>query len=176
MLNAGEKMTAYRFQGYWKDVGTIDSLWDANMDMLSPDNGIDLYDNEWPIYARTPIRPPHFMGKDARVTHSMVTSGCEVYGTVENSVLFHSVIVEEGAVVRYSILMPGTVVKKGAVVEYAIVAEESVIGENARVGASPDGSEDWGIAVIAQHLSIGPSAVVSPKAMITRNVKGGGVK
>ena len=90
--------------------------------------------------------------------------------------LFHSVIVEEGAVVRYSILMPGTVVKKGAVVEYAIVAEESVIGENARVGASPDGSEDWGIAVIAQHLSIGPSAVVSPKAMITRNVKGGGVK
>ena len=176
MLNAGEKMTAYRFQGYWKDVGTIDSLWDANMDMLSPDNGIDPYDTEWPIYARTPIRPPHFMGMDAKVDHSMVTSGCEVYGTVENSVLFHSVTVEEGAVVRYSILMPGTVVKKGAVVEYAIVAEESVIGENARVGASPDGSEDWGVAVIAQHLNIGPSAVVSPKAMITRNVKGGGVK
>ena len=116
------------------------------------------------------------MGMDAKVDHSMVTSGCEVYGTVENSVLFHSVTVEEGAVVRYSILMPGAVVKKGAVVEYAIVAEESVIGENARVGASPDGSEDWGVAVIAQHLNIGPSAVVSPKAMITRNVKGGGVK
>mgnify|MGYP000061406894 CR=1 FL=1 len=176
MLAAGELLTAYRFHGYWKDVGTIDSLWDANMDMLSPDNGIDPYDTEWPIYARTPIRPPHFMGMDAKVDHSMVTSGCEVYGTVENSVLFHSVTVEEGAVVRYSILMPGTVVKKGAVVEYAIVAEESVIGENARVGASPDGSEDWGVAVIAQHLNIGPSAVVSPKAMITRNVKGGGVK
>ena len=73
------------------------------------------YDTEWPIYARTPIRPPHFMGMDAKVDHSMVTSGCEVYGTVENSVLFHSVTVEEGAVVRYSILMPGTVVKKGAV-------------------------------------------------------------
>ena len=176
MLANGEKMVSYRFEGYWKDVGTIDSLWDANMDMLSPDNGIDPYDTEWPIYARTPIRPPHFMGMDAKVDHSMVTSGCEVYGTVENSVLFHSVTVEEGAVVRYSILMPGTVVKKGAVVEYAIVAEESVIGENARVGASPDGSEDWGVAVIAQHLNIGPSAVVSPKAMITRNVKGGGVK
>lgn len=176
MLSAGETMAAYRFEGYWKDVGTLDSLWDANMDMLSPDNGIDPYDTEWPIYARTPIRPPHFMGMDAKVDHSMVTSGCEVYGTVENSVLFHSVTVEEGAVVRYSILMPGTVVKKGAVVEYAIVAEESVIGENARVGASPDGSEDWGVAVIAQHLNIGPSAVVSPKAMITRNVKGGGVK
>ena len=176
MLTQGEKMAAYRFDGYWKDVGTLVSLWDANMDMLSPDNGIDPYDTEWPIYARTPIRPPHFMGMDAKVDHSMVTSGCEVYGTVENSVLFHSVTVEEGAVVRYSILMPGTVVKKGAVVEYAIVAEESVIGENARVGASPDGSEDWGVAVIAQHLNIGPSAVVSPKAMITRNVKGGGVK
>ena len=176
MLQNNEQMYAYAFQGYWKDVGTIDSLWDANMDMLSPDNGIDPYDTEWPIYARTPIRPPHFMGMDAKVDHSMVTSGCEVYGTVENSVLFHSVTVEEGAVVRYSILMPGTVVKKGAVVEYAIVAEESVIGENARVGASPDGSEDWGVAVIAQHLNIGPSAVVSPKAMITRNVKGGGVK
>ena len=176
MLADNQKMVAWPFDGYWKDVGTIDSLWDANMDMLSPDNGIDPYDTEWPIYARTPIRPPHFMGMDAKVDHSMVTSGCEVYGTVENSVLFHSVTVEEGAVVRYSILMPGTVVKKGAVVEYAIVAEESVIGENARVGASPDGSEDWGVAVIAQHLNIGPSAVVSPKAMITRNVKGGGVK
>lgn len=176
MLADQQRMVAYPFEGYWKDVGTIDSLWDANMDMLSPDNGIDPYDTEWPIYARTPIRPPHFMGMDAKVDHSMVTSGCEVYGTVENSVLFHSVTVEEGAVVRYSILMPGTVVKKGAVVEYAIVAEESVIGENARVGASPDGSEDWGVAVIAQHLNIGPSAVVSPKAMITRNVKGGGVK
>ena len=78
MLDAGEKMTAYRFQGYWKDVGTIDSLWDANMDMLSPDNGIDPYDTEWPIYARTCLRPPHFMGKDAKVDHSIGTSGCEV--------------------------------------------------------------------------------------------------
>ena len=76
MLNNGEKMTAYRFHGYWKDVGTIDSLWDANMDMLAPENGIDLYDTEWPIYARTPIRPPHFMGPGARVEHAMVTSGC----------------------------------------------------------------------------------------------------
>ena len=176
MLSNGEKMTAYRFHGYWKDVGTIDSLWDANMDMLAPENGIDLYDTEWPIYARTPIRPPHFMGPEARVEHAMVTSGCEVYGSVENSVLFHSVIVEEGAVVRYSILMPGTVVRKGAVVEYAIVAENSVIGESARVGSSPDGTEDWGIAVVAQNLNIGSGAVVPPKAMVTRNVKGGGAK
>ena len=176
MLDAGEKMTAYRFQGYWKDVGTIDSLWDANMDMLSPDNGIDPYDTEWPIYARTPIRPPHFMGMDAKVDHSMVTSGCEVYGTVENSVLFHSVTVEEGAVVRYFILMPGTVVKKGAVVEYAVVAERNQSSVKTPGWAPlPTAVRTQGV-VIAQHLNIGPSAVVSPKAMITRNVKGGGVK
>ena len=178
MLAAGERMTAWRFDGYWKDVGTLESLWDANMDMLAPnsESGINLYDTSWPIYARTPVRPPHVTGPNAQISHSLVTGGCQVDGSVENSVLFHSVTVEEGADVQYSILMPGTVVKKGAVVEYAIVAEESVIGENARVGASPDGSEDWGVAVIAQHLNIGPSAVVSPKAMITRNVKGGGVK
>ena len=180
MLAAGEKMTAYRFVGYWKDVGTIDSLWDANMDMLAPDNGIDLYDTEWPIYARTPTKPPLYMGPSAKVKHAMVTGGCEVYGTVENSVLFHSVIVEEGAVVRYSILMPGTVVKAGAVVEYAIVAENATICEGARVGSVPPAAEaasgDWGIAVVAQDIRVGKNAKVSPKAMITRNVKEGAEK
>ena len=175
MLNNQEKLVAYRFKGYWKDVGTIDSLWDANMDMLSPDNGIDLYDTEWPIFARTPTKPPHFTSPSARLSHSMVTGGCEVYGNVENSVLFHSVIVEEGAKVRYSILMPGTVVKAGAVVEYAIVAENTVIGRNARVGTppTPESADQWGVAVIAQNLEIGDGAVVPAKAMITTNVKGG---
>ena len=175
MLGAGEKLMAYRFKGYWKDVGTIDSLWDANMDMLSPESGIDPYDNEWPIYARTPTKPPMYTGPNARVSHCMVTGGCEVYGTVENSVLFHSVTVEEGAKVSYSILMPGTVVKTGSVVEYAIVAEDTVIGRNARVGAPPtaENQENWGIAVVAQNLEVGDNAVISPNAMITENVKGG---
>ncbi|MBT9684019.1 glucose-1-phosphate adenylyltransferase [Pseudoflavonifractor sp. MCC625] len=174
MLAHQEKLMAYRFRGYWKDVGTIDSLWDANMDMLSPENGIDLYDTEWPIYARTPTKPPLYTGPNAKVSHSMVTGGCEVYGTVENSVLFHSVQVEEGARVAYSILMPGTVVKAGAVVEYAIIAENTVIGEQAHVGTSPDDQNDseWGIAVVAQNLKVGRGAVVPAKAMITRNVKG----
>ena len=175
MLAAGEKMVAYRFSGYWKDVGTIDSLWDANMDMLSShaENGMDLYDQEWPIYARTPTKPPHFAGPQAQVSHSMVTGGCEVYGKVENSILFHSVTVEEGAVVRYSILMPGTVVKAGAVVEYAIVAEGASIGAGAHVGSAPPGGDDWGIAVVAQNIKVGDGAVVPPKAMVTHNVKGG---
>ena len=173
MLNAGEKMMVYRFSGYWKDVGTIDSLWDANMDMLAPNNGIDLYDTSWPIYARTPIRPPHVTGPNGKISHSLVTGGSQVDGTVENSVLFHSVTVEEGADVQYSILMPGTVVKAGAKVSYAIVAENAVIEAGATVGAAPTGESNWGIAVVAGGVTIGENAVVSPSAMIREDVKGG---
>ena len=139
----------------------------------------DSYDTSWPIFARSATKPPHFTGPDARVSHSMVTGGCEVYGTVENSVLFHSVTVEKGAKVRYSILMPGAVVKEGAEVSYAIVAERAVIGAGARVGAPPDPehpSDDWGIAVVAEGIRVGDGATVGPKAMVTRNVKGGGAK
>ena len=173
MLNAGEKMMVYRFSGYWKDVGTIDSLWDANMDMLSANNGIDLYDPAWPIYARTPIKPPHVAGEKSVISHSLVTGGCKVDGTVENSVLFHSVTVEEGANVQYSILMPGTVVKAGANVQYAIVAENAVIEAGATVGAAPTGEEGWGVAVVAGGVTVGEKAVVKPAAMIREDVKGG---
>ena len=179
MLSNGERLAAYRFSGYWKDVGTIDSLWDANMDLLSVHSGIDPYDAEWPIYARTPTRPPHFTGPNAVIRHSLMTGGSVVDGEVENSVLFHSVTVEKGAKVRYSILMPGAVVREGAEVSYAIVAEKAVIGAGATVGAPPDPehpSEDWGIAVVAEGIKVGDGAAVAPKAMVTRNVKGGGAK
>ena len=173
MLAQGEKMMAYRFNGYWKDVGTIDSLWDANMDMLAPNNGINLYDTSWPIYARTPVKPPHITGPNGKVSHSLVTGGCVVDGTIENSVLFHSVTVEEGADIQYSILMPGTVVKAGAKVHYSIVAENAVIEAGAQVGCAPTGEEGWGIAVVASNVTIGENAVVSPSAMIREDVKGG---
>ena len=173
MLAAGEKMMAYRFQGYWKDVGTINSLWDANMDMLAPRSSIDLYDPSWPIYARTPIKPPHVTGPDAKISHSLVTGGCQVDGTVENSLLFHSVTVEQGADVQYSILMPGAVVKAGAKVSYAIVAENAVVESEAVVGSAPDDSPEWGIAVVASGVTVGEKAVISPSAMIREDVKGG---
>ena len=173
MLAQGEKMMAYRFSGYWKDVGTIDSLWDANMDMLAPHNSIDLYDSDWPIYARTPIKPPHVTGPNAKISHSLVTGGCVVNGTVANSVLFHSVTVEEGADIQYSILMPGAVVKAGAKVSYAIVAENAVVEADAEVGAAPNDAPNWGIAVVAGGVTIGEKAVVSPSAMIREDVKGG---
>ena len=173
MLKAGEKLMTYRFSGYWKDVGTIESLWDANMDMLAPTGGIDLYSTEWPIYARTPIKPPHVTGPNAQISHSLVTGGSKVNGKVENSVLFHSVVVEEGAEVEYSILMPGTVVKAGAKVSYAIVAENAVVEASATIGAPPSDDPGWGIAVVASGVTVGENATVAPKAMVREDVKGG---
>lgn len=174
MLGAGEKLMAYRFAGYWKDVGTIDSLWDANMDLLAgSSNGLDMYDDSWPIYARTPIRPPHVTGPDAAISHSMVTGGSQVDGTVANSVLFNTVTVEKGADIQYSILMPGAKVKQGAKVYYSIIAENATVEAGAVVGAAPDGSDGWGIAVVASGVTVGEKAVVSPKAMIREDVKGG---
>ena len=171
MLNAGEIMSAYRFSGYWKDVGTIRSLWDANMDMLNPGSGFDLYDESWPIYARSPGRPPHISGPEAEISHSLVTGGSEIYGTLKDSVVFYSVTVEKGAYVHASVLMPGTVVKAGAKVEYAIVAENAVIEENAVVGAADQADPE--IAVVASGVHVGPGGKVDPGAMIYEDVKGG---
>lgn len=173
MLANGERMFAYRFDGYWKDVGTIDSLWEANMDLLNPNVPLELYDPNWKIYSRNPVMPPHYISREAVVQNSMITEGCEVHGTVDFSVLFAGVTVEPGAVVRDSILMPGTVVKSGAVVEYAIVAENVTIGEKAVIGKRPEDvsdKDDWGIAVIGADVDIAPGAVVAPKQMIDQDV------
>ena len=168
MLNAGEKMWPYHFQGYWRDVGTITSLWDANMDMLST-TLINLYDPEWPISARSPISPPHYAGEKAEIIHSIVTEGCEIYGHVENSVLSPDVIVGEGAEVLYSVLMPGVVVEPGAKVEYAIIGENTVIRKGAHVGTAPDGSEGWGVATCGPDIEIREGAVVAASAMIYKS-------
>ena len=168
MLNAGEKMWPYHFQGYWRDVGTITSLWDANMDMLST-TLINLYDPEWPISARSPISPPHYAGENAKIVHSIVTEGCEIYGHVENSVLSPDVQVGEGAEVLYSVLMPGVVVEEGAKVEYAIIGENTVIRKGAHVGTAPDGSEGWGVATCGPDIEIREGAVVPANAMIYKS-------
>ena len=170
---AGEKLVAYRFDGYWKDVGTIDSLWEANMDLINPNIPIDLYDTSWKIYSRNPVMPPQSIGKNAQVQNSMVTEGCVIDGSVEFSMISDGVIVEEGAEILDSILMPGAVVKKGAKVEYAIVGENTVIGENAQIGARPETIEDkdsWGVAVVGNNLTVSDGSVVAPKAIIYENI------
>ena len=165
MLANGEKLWPYRFEGYWRDVGTITSLWDANMDMLST-TLINLYDPSWPINSRSPVCPPHATGANAEIIHSIVTEGCEIDGHVENSVLSPSVIVGEGAKVLYSVLMPGVVVEPGAVVEYAIVGENTRICSGAHVGAPPDGREGWGVATCGPNILVHEDARVPAGAMI----------
>ena len=175
MHSAGEKLFAYQFDGYWKDVGTIDSLWEANLDLLNPKVDLDLSDNSWKIYSKTAAAPPHYISSKASVENSMISEGCVIDGEVDYSVLFSNVTVEEGAIVRYSIVMPGTVIRAGAVVEYAIVAENAVIEEGAHVGESPEQIADlekWGIAVIGEKVKIGKKAAVAAKAMIDEDVKG----
>lgn len=165
LLDAGEKLWPYRFHGYWRDVGTISSLWDANMDMLSPEL-IGLYDSSWPIMSRSPIRPPHVVGAEADVRHSIVTEGCVVDGSVFNSVLSNQVTVEKGARVEYSVLMPGAHVEAGAEVRFAILGENVRVCKGAHVGTEPDGTDAWGVATCGPDVTVGPGAMVAPGAML----------
>jgi len=171
-LAAGEKMIAYRFDGYWKDVGTLESLWDANMDMLSRGD-LDLLEDSWPIYARLPSEPPAYIGKTSLVEHSVVTQGCEITGTVKNSVLSHGARVEDGAEVHYSVLMPGVTVKRGAVVRYAILGENCQVEAGAVVGADPESCdpESWGITVLGPGTAIAAGEIVKPKTMLNSEHK-----
>ncbi len=175
MHNAGERLFAYQFDGYWKDVGTIDSLWEANLDLLNPKVDLDLSDNSWKIYSKTTAAPPHFISDKAAVENSMIAEGCEIDGEVDYSILFSNVTVEKGATVRYSIVMPGTVIRSGALVEYSIVAENAVIDENAHVGNDPasmsNAYDDWGIAVVGEKVHIGKNAAVAAKTMVDEDVK-----
>lgn len=175
MHKAGEEMFAFAFDGYWKDVGTIDSLWEANLDLLNPRVNIDLSDTEWRIYSKNFAAPPHFVSNSAKVQNSLVTAGCHIDGQLDYSVLFSNVTVEKDASVSYSIVMPGAVIKSGAIVQYSIVAENSVIENGAVVGEKPENMQnlnDWGVAVIGANLKIGKNAVVLPKAIIESDVEG----
>lgn len=159
MLNDKQVMCAFNFEGYWKDVGTIESLWEANMDLLAKPMPIDLHDKKWRIFARNPGMAPHYISKGASVTDSLITEGCEVYGHVEHSVLFAGVVIEEGAKVVDSVIMPGSVIKRGAVVRRAIVAENAVVGAGSFIG-----EEQGNIAVVGQNITV-PAGVSVPAGL-----------
>lgn len=168
MLAAGEKLWPYRFEGYWKDVGTITSLWDANMDMLATTR-LNLYDPLWPINSRSPVRPPHFIGETGKVVESVLSEGCEINGFVDSSVLSPSVYVGYGAKVIYSVVMPGAVIEDGATVEYAIIGEDSKVRAGAHVGTAPDGTAEWGVATVGPNVEIRANADVPASAMIYKS-------
>lgn len=169
MLNDGQRMFAYPFKGYWKDVGTIDSLWEANLDIINPNVDLDLSDKSWRIYSRTPDAPPHYIGENAVVENSSISEGCDIDGLVDYSVVSSDVTVEEGAEVRFSVIMPGAVIKKGAKVYYSIIAENAVIEEDAQVGEIPENMEnsaDWGVAVVGSGATITKNKKIPAKEMI----------
>ena len=152
MLNNGERMLAYEFEGYWKDVGTIDSLYEANMDLLGDKPNFDINDSSWKIQSRSPLAPPHYIGNEAKTVNSIIMSGCEIFGSVENSVLASGVIVKKGAVVKNSIIMAETCIGENTVVDYSIIDENTVVGKNCRIGESKEQSK--GITVLARNLCV----------------------
>lgn len=175
MLADGQRMFAYAFSGYWKDVGTIESLWESNMDLLDPNVTLDLADENWKIYSRNPVVAPHYVSPTGVVQNSLISDGCIIEGNVDFSVLFSNVTIAPGAVVNDSILMPGVVVEEGAVIQYAIVSENAVIKKNAVVCARPEdieNKEDWGVAVVGDNRTIGEGAVVAPKEMVYEDKEG----
>lgn len=169
MLDCGDRLFAYPFAGYWKDVGTVDSLWEANMDLLNPKLSLNLSDPLWRIYCRHDAQRPHYIGESATIKNSMITEGCDINGSVNYSVLFSGVGIDEGASVEYSAVMKNAKIGKNAIVKYAIIADDVVIEDGAIVGASPEQCENidlWGPAVVGHGAIIKSGQVVLPKQMV----------
>lgn len=167
MLAQGEKMMSYEFSGYWKDVGTISSLFEANMDLLGDTPEFDIDDRFWKIRSRNAIAPPQYIGSEARVVNSAVIAGCEIEGVVENSVLSHNVIIEKGAIVKNSVIFSGTIIKSGAVLENCIIDENVIIGENAKIG---EYTEDKKITVIGREVQISPNKIIKAGEILDKGV------
>lgn len=168
MLRDGQKMYTYDFSGYWKDVGTISSLWEANMDLLDPQSGLNLNDRKWIIYARNAAEPPHFVGENAVLYNSVVSEGGEIDGEIRNSIISTGVIVEKGAVVKDSVLMPNCIVKKGAVVSHSIIGWGAEVGENCIIGEKQTApiKGEWQIAVIGPGAKIKKGEKVAAGDMV----------
>ena len=156
MLADQQRMFAYNFEGYWKDVGTIESLWEANMDLLMKPAPINMHDKSWRIFARTQGLPPHYIAKGAEVSDSLISEGSSIHGNVNHSVIFGGVTIEEGAQVVDSVVMPGSTIRRGAVVRRTIVAEDAVIGAGSFIG-----EETGNIAVVGHSITV-PAGVKVP--------------
>ncbi len=168
MLADGQKLFAYDFSGYWKDVGTISSLWEANMDLLNPDSGLEINDRSWKIYARNTALPPQYIGDEAVITDSIISEGCSIRGNVEKSVIYQGAFIKKGAEVRDSIIMPGAYIGENARVSHAIVGWNTVVGKNCVIGAPQEGpvAGEWKIAVVGPEMELEKNSVVREGEMI----------
>lgn len=167
MLRDGLRLYAYPFKGYWKDVGTIESLWEANMDLLGNDPVFSLRDRDFRIFSRNEGRPPHRMGENARVINSLVTEGCDIEGVVQNSVLSSGVKVEKGAFIKDSVIMSDVVVGEGSTINYSIIDSDVVIGKGCVIGKTK--SDVTKVAVVAGGLEIPDGTVVPDGSMADKD-------
>ncbi len=158
LLASGEKIYSYKFTGYWKDVGTIASLWESNMDIIGDEPKINILDKAARIFSRNFARPPQFVGENANITNSLISEGCKIFGTVENSILSGGVVIEEGALVRDSVIMDDVVIKKSARVYTAIIDSDSVISENSVIGK--EGASKDGVTVIKKGSKINSKTAI----------------
>ncbi|MDD3289830.1 MAG: glucose-1-phosphate adenylyltransferase [Eubacteriales bacterium] len=170
MLNDNKRLYAYKYLGYWKDVGTIESLWEANMDLLKEKVSLELYDPRWKIYARNGNLPPQYIGHQARMRESHVSEGCSIEGTVENSIIFPNVTIKKGAVVRHSVVMSSTTVEENAEVHYAIIAEGVTVGAKAEIGANPEKDVIPAISVVADRVNISCGTRIDAGTVVDRDL------
>ena len=152
MLENGEKMVSFRFEGYWKDVGTIHSLWEANMDLVDQPPKFDLNDRSWSIYSRNMALAPHYVGQNAKITNSTVTEGCFIDGEIKHSVIFGGVELGEGSVVSDSVIMPGAKIGKNVVIEKAVIGADAVIGDGAKVGVNSSDDNNYASKLCTNDL------------------------
>ena len=164
MLSDGKSMFAYDFEGYWKDVGTIHSLWQANMDLLDKGSGINLTDRNWKIYARNSALPPQHIGENATIGRSIISEGSDIDGEVVDSVVFQNVTVKKGAKIEHSVIMPNVTIEEDAIVSYSIVAPNSIIGASCVIGGKTDTDHD--ITVIGEKVVLPNGTVVEKGSML----------
>lgn len=163
MLKTGQRMYAYPFRGYWKDVGTVDSLWEANMDLLADTPKLDLHDNRWRVYSVNPTQPPHYVAPKAKVSGALVSEGCQVFGEVYNSVLFPGVVVGAGAVIRDSVIMPNVRIGAECCIEKTIIGQDALLEVGASVGCE---GEEVGITVVGEGATISANTQVPRSAVV----------
>lgn len=178
MLEDGQKLCAYGFEGYWKDVGTVQSLWEANMDLLSDPPVLDMYDADWKIFSRNPVKPPHYVTDGASITNTCITEGCNIYGDVKNSILSESVTVGKGSVVEDSILFPGVTIGENTVLKKVIIGSDTVVGDNVVIGDKNIDSSEYeskycsaDITLVGGNLKLCDNTKIGVNAMITKSIE-----
>ena len=181
MLNNGQRLFIFGFKGYWKDVGTISSLWEANMDLLDDGCELDINDPTWPIMARTTASRPHFIDSRASVINSMVTEGCEINGDVKHSIIFHNVKIGKNSKVTDSIIMNNVVIGDNVIINNAVVGDDAIIENNVRINSKGVDTPEYvntkicsnGLSLIGTGVKVGKGVKIGKHSMITKNIKGG---